>query len=470
MKVFLKILISTFGILFILASSSIRAEEDYLGKVNESIKKDLVTSAAYLTSVQEEVGQEKTELSRQLLLLEAENRKLLDDAKRVGLQRDGNVVSFENLKKEVSELADTVAYIENLIQDYANAFNREISVGEKQLFSEVLNPLIAYGGDKEISDQLASIETGFDFLGKTFQKHFASTGGYTYGGTAILHNGLESGGKFIQVGPFLYFSPETGSGAGLIDLTDAHRARVFGGNKEIQAGEVKKVAQSGQGWLYFDPSLYDAIEISRMTKSWTEEIEKGGIWIFPILFFAGLSVIVAFLKAIQIYRVHRPSDVQVQQLITSLKEGNKEEALKSGVDGMNGPMGDMLRAVVKYSHERKDLVEEILYERMLEAQSSLERFLPLIAITMATAPLLGLLGTVTGMIETFRQIMLFGSSDMGNLAGGISEALVTTKYGLISAIPALIIHSLLSRKVQGILSDMEKTGSSILNALQSDNK
>jgi biopolymer transport protein ExbB len=235
---------------------------------------------------------------------------------------------------------------------------------------------------------------------------------------------------------------------------------------KMKEAEIQEVVSTKQGWLYFDPTLYNAIEISRIESNWLDEIEKGGLWIFPILFFALLSVLVAISKFFQIYTVRRPSLAQLKELSENLQKGDRNTLEQLEVLKIKGPIGEMLQTFVKYSGERKELIEEILYERLLEAQSSLERFLPLIAITMATAPLLGLLGTVTGMIETFKQIMLFGSSDMGNLAGGISEALVTTKYGLVSAIPALIIHSLLTRKVQGILSDMEKMGSSLLNTMQ----
>ena len=84
-----------------------------------------------------------------------------------------------------------------------------------------------------------------------------------------------------------------------------------------------------------------------------------------------------------------------------------------------------------------------------------DRGMPLIAITAATAPLLGLLGTVTGMIDVFRQITNFANPENSELARGISEALVTTKFGLITAIPSLIAHALLSRRLQGLVSKME---------------
>ena len=92
---------------------------------------------------------------------------------------------------------------------------------------------------------------------------------------------------------------------------------------------------------------------------------------------------------------------------------------------------------------------------IIDFQVKLEKALPLIAVTAATAPLLGLLGTVTGMIDVFRQITNFANPENSELARGISEALVTTKFGLITAIPALIAHALLSRRVQGVISKLE---------------
>jgi len=91
--------------------------------------------------------------------------------------------------------------------------------------------------------------------------------------------------------------------------------------------------------------------------------------------------------------------------------------------------------------------------------------MPLIALTAATAPLLGLLGTVTGMIQTFQLITLFGTGDAQTLSGGISEALITTQFGLMVAVPALIVHALLSRKSKGVISNMEQTSIGFINGL-----
>ena len=115
-------------------------------------------------------------------------------------------------------------------------------------------------------------------------------------------------------------------------------------------------------------------------------------------------------------------------------------------------------------------IEEALYEEYLRAQPKLERGLSWIAIAAATAPLLGLLGTVTGMIHTFKLINVFGTGDAKSLSSGISEALVTTEFGLVVAIPALIMHALLSRKISGILSSTEMASIAYVNGLKANQK
>ena len=132
---------------------------------------------------------------------------------------------------------------------------------------------------------------------------------------------------------------------------------------------------------------------------------------------------------------------------------------------IKGPVGRMLKAGVDNLREPRELVEEVMYEVVLTSRLKLERFLPFVAISAASAPLLGLLGTVTGIINTFKLITVFGSGDVKSLSGGISEALITTKFGLIVAIPSLLLHAFLSRKAKGVTDQMEKSAVSFTNQL-----
>jgi biopolymer transport protein ExbB len=96
----------------------------------------------------------------------------------------------------------------------------------------------------------------------------------------------------------------------------------------------------------------------------------------------------------------------------------------------------------------------------------LERHLGTLAVLGGVAPLLGLLGTVTGMIHTFRLVTIFGAGNPRLLSGGIAEALVTTEFGLIIAIPVLLLHAYFSRRVRTITAALEHTLAGFVNSLK----
>ncbi len=185
---------------------------------------------------------------------------------------------------------------------------------------------------------------------------------------------------------------------------------------------------------------------------------------YPILTLALVAFLISLFKVIELLSVKKASPGDLETILKCLRNGRKEDALKFA-RGVKGPSGRMLTAAMESIDAEEDLIEEILYEQMLGTQPKLERFLPFIAVTAATAPLLGLLGTVTGMINTFKLITIFGTGDARQLSSGISEALITTEFGLIIAIPTLIIHALLTRMSKSVLGSMERTAVGFINGL-----
>ena len=159
----------------------------------------------------------------------------------------------------------------------------------------------------------------------------------------------------------------------------------------------------------------------------------------------------------------RPS--RLRRIIDAVQRGDFNEA-ESNLGRKSNPAIQALNRAIEMKNDSAENVEEALYEEYLRAKPKLEQGLSWIAIAAATAPLLGLLGTVTGMIHTFKLINIFGTGDAKSLSSGISEALVTTEFGLVVAIPALILHALLSRKINGILSSMEMASIAYVNGLK----
>jgi biopolymer transport protein ExbB len=138
-----------------------------------------------------------------------------------------------------------------------------------------------------------------------------------------------------------------------------------------------------------------------------------------------------------------------------LQARNLEEARR--VVGRSwGSSGRVLQATLAYANADREIQEDAVTEAVLKESPRIERFGAAITVFAAVAPLLGLLGTVTGMMTTFDVITEHGTGDPKLLAGGISEALITTKYGLIVAIPTLLMGTLLRGWAEAIQVNMER--------------
>ena len=123
----------------------------------------------------------------------------------------------------------------------------------------------------------------------------------------------------------------------------------------------------------------------------------------------------------------------------------------------------VIQTALEFKNKSREDMENALQETILNEIPRLERFLSTLGMLAAIAPLMGLLGTVTGMINTFHMITYYGTGDARMMSGGISEALVTTMLGLCVAIPLMFAHTLLSRKVETIISQMEEKAVSFVN-------
>ncbi|MCB1125480.1 MAG: MotA/TolQ/ExbB proton channel family protein, partial [Verrucomicrobiae bacterium] len=221
---------------------------------------------------------------------------------------------------------------------------------------------------------------------------------------------------------------------------------------------------NGKGSFPVDASLGNAVKIQATRDSLVVHIEKGGPVMVPILLLGFAAVGIFLFKWLQVGRVRVASPSDLTVILSALDLGDEQKA-ESHARKLSGPVGEMLASAITHFRERKEYVEEVMYEKMLETRPKLEKLLPFLALSAAAAPLLGLLGTVTGMINTFNMITVFGTGDPKTLAGGISEALITTEFGLVVAIPSLLLHAILSRKVKGVLGSMEQTTVAFINGL-----
>jgi biopolymer transport protein ExbB len=151
------------------------------------------------------------------------------------------------------------------------------------------------------------------------------------------------------------------------------------------------------------------------------------------------------------------------------EDGAWDEAAEL-VKGKRSPVKHVLAAGLAARHDDRETRESVLQEAILNQLPRVERGMAILAVLGAVAPLLGLLGTVTGMIDTFRVITIYGTGDPKLMSGGISEALVTTELGLAVAIPIMLFHTFLSRRVSHIAGDMEEKAVQLCNIIDRNNR
>lgn len=192
---------------------------------------------------------------------------------------------------------------------------------------------------------------------------------------------------------------------------------------------------------------------------------KGGIVMYPLL----LCSILAVYIIVDRIRNLRQATINSRELLTKAKtlllQGN-ETALRLLLDETPGPVSRVLLTGYELrSLPREEIVEGVKETAITEIQR-MNRFLPTLSTIVSVSTLLGLLGTILGLIQIFNVISGGGIGDAEALAAGIAQALITTAFGLMIAIPALIFHNYLAEKVDLLAADMEKSLHELVNFIK----
>jgi biopolymer transport protein ExbB len=201
-----------------------------------------------------------------------------------------------------------------------------------------------------------------------------------------------------------------------------------------------------------------------------DQLHAGGPLVYPIIAIALLALLIVLYKILFLNRVHSNTDRIMGQVNELAAQGDWEgiKALMQRFVNRRSPVLEVIRAGLTVKDEEREIQESVLQESILHQLPRVERGLALLAVFGAVAPLIGLLGMVTGMIDTFRVITLYGTGDPKLMSGGISEALITTKLGLAVAIPIMLLHTFLSRRVEHIIGEMEEKAVQLTNIIQKD--
>ena len=396
---------------------------------------------------------EDKERERRFANAREDQRKLLSEAKATEARAEAR---SQALEKEYQEKEVTIAELTEALKlrmgNLGELFgvtrqiagdtrgNIEASITTAQFGRERVEFLEELGKSKELPS-IAELERLWQELvremveqGKVVE--FETT---VYTPTGIETRNVVRAGVFsvISQGEYLLWDPNQGQ---LQQLSRQPPARFVDTVGEYQS------ATGGLAGLAVDPSRGSLLAVLIETRGLTERIPEGGPVGYSVIF---LGIVAALLG--------------IYKMIVLTITGRKVEAQKKNSRPDHGnPLGRILAVAADNPDVDREQLELMLDEVVLRESSKLESLVWLVRIVSVVAPLMGLLGTVTGMIKTFQSITLFGAGDPRMMAGGISEALVTTMLGLVTAIPLVLMHAALANSTKKIVDTLDEQSAGLI--------
>ena len=282
-------------------------------------------------------------------------------------------------------------------------------------------------------------------------------------GAFFLADGTRTEGTLVKVGRVAtYGVSDQGSGA----LAPAGQGRLrlaANGDPEVAKALKRGGTTPGVTGVFLHESLAQPFE-ERKGRTMQDVIDAGGPVGLVILGLGAIAMLLVFIRGVSLWTLGREATRVLDLLDAPLQTGDLGEA-EAAAHGVGGLGAHVALTLLRARDRARDTLEDVASEALLGAEPRLQRFSTPIQVIAAVAPLLGLLGTVTGMIATFEVITNVGTGNPKLLSGGISEALVTTQLGLVVAIPALLLGNLLGARAERVREQLEQSALAVLNAI-----
>jgi biopolymer transport protein ExbB len=384
-------------------------QADNAQQVTTSVRADIAKARQQLTDSEQRIGAAQQKLHSQYQALQQDVRQLRQQTALARRSEDENTLGLNQLTERLKSWQQQQRYQRN------------------QLASFLRQQQLAGDAGQALTSQLDSVLNYATSLQQALYPQWQAQ-------QVIQPNGELIDADVLQAGPVRWFWLTQQQLGGLLKPgAEPEVALTFTDNTALQLLQQGAVAD-----IAFDPSLGKALWRNQQQDSALNHIRKGGVWALPILAFALIALTIALHKAWQLWLL---APVPPAALLTAQRQsGSRFEQ-------------QLYHCCQQFTpgQQRDDALFNVLQHSRLQ----LDARLGAIAVTAAVAPLLGLLGTVSGMIETFNMMTLFGTGDPQVVSGGIAQALITTELGLVVAIPALVLHALLSRKARNYYQQLE---------------
>lgn len=383
------------------------------------------------------------------LLSEARATREQEEKRSVDLEKnfEENEQTTAELQAAFNErlgsLKELFGVLQQVVGDTTSNFENSIISAQFKDRGDFLSELAQKMGT---SSQLASIEE-MERLWFELQREMTESGKVVrFATTVVDQSGVEQQGDVIRVGAFnlvsdgkyLRYNHNTDKVA---ELVRQPSGRFTETTRDLASADPGELVPFG-----IDPSRGTLLEALIKEPNLRERVESGGIVGYIIILVGILALLLA-----------------LERIITlSITRSKVKSQMKSSEAKSNNPLGRVLSVHKDNRAMDPDTLELKLAEAIIRERPRLERFLSLLKIIAVAAPLMGLLGTVIGMILTFQAITLFGTGDPKLMAGGISQALVTTVLGLLVAIPTVFMHSIASTMAKGVIHTLEEQSAGLI--------
>jgi len=289
-----------------------------------------------------------------------------------------------------------------------------------------------------------------------FSRVQAALGGQALAGTAVsaeLRDVAE--GRFILLGPETLFVSDDGNTFGTVRTRDDGATPLVYVMPDWSADQAAALVAGEVATVPLDAAGGKALQLRQSQGNWFDHVQKGGVVAYVILGMGAFALLTAVIKLIDLRKLSVDKPLATLALLEHITQKGAKDAAPAAAK-LRATSRDLFETGLRHFAKPKEVIEEHLHAFILRERLQHERWLPMLAVIAAASPLLGLLGTVVGMVKTFTLITVFGTGNAGKLSSGISEALVTTELGLTVAIPALVLHGFLSYRTQKNLSLLER--------------
>jgi biopolymer transport protein ExbB len=284
-------------------------------------------------------------------------------------------------------------------------------------------------------------------------------------GEFFLADGTKTSGDIVKVGNVAAYGVSEQAAGALAPAGDGRLKLWKTGTTDDGAARAARTLVRGGSPEVLDVFLFESLDKAvqeQKDKTWKEVVNSGGVIAWVIVGLGLLGVLLVLGRVLILWRAGANTRSLIGE-VGKLVVAGKIEAAKERCQSAKGSAARVLTRTLEHIDVDREELEDVVTESILHELPTLERFGSAILVFAAVAPLLGLLGTVTGMISTFDIITEFGTGDPKMLSGGISEALVTTQLGLIVAIPLLLVGNVLKGWAGNITTHMERGALRLMN-------